>query len=164
MKRLLMDWGLAILVGFLVFLIADNLGGAKDSGPAPDFTLINVAGGTTSLDEYAGKTVVINFWGSWCPPCREEIPAFSAWSTANPETPVLGIAVRSGGSEAVAQKAKSLGITYTVLVADDQVVDDYSIDVYPTTVIIRPDGSIGGVYQGAMDAMDLSRAVAQAGS
>ena len=98
MIRMLRDWGAAVLVGLGVFLAVDWMSSGADlrGKEAPAFALENVAGGTTALADHAGKTVVLNFWGSWCGPCVQEIPELARWSADNPDVPILGIAVRSG--------------------------------------------------------------------
>ncbi|MFN9903614.1 MAG: TlpA family protein disulfide reductase, partial [bacterium] len=101
---------------------------------APAFALPDPRGETVALADFAGKTVVLNFWGSWCPPCIQEIPEFAAWSAENPDVPILGIAVRSGSGEKLARDAKRLGVTWTVLESDDEVLRAYGVDVFPTTL------------------------------
>ncbi len=161
MWRFLKDWGVSLAVGVAVFFMVQWSTTPKSSGEAPDFQLVNVAGGVEALSAHEGKLVVLNFWGSWCPPCRAEIPEFAEWHAQNPDVPLLGIAVRSGTTDQVAEKAKALGVNYTVLMADDQVIDDYNISVYPTTVIVRPDGTIGSVTSGSMGRRELDAAVRQ---
>jgi cytochrome c biogenesis protein CcmG, thiol:disulfide interchange protein DsbE len=161
MWRFLKDWGVSLAVGVGVFFAVQWSSAPKSSGEAPDFQLVNVAGGVEALSAHEGKVVVLNFWGSWCPPCRAEIPEFAEWHAQNPDIPLIGIAVRSGTAEQVAEKAKILGVNYTVLVGDDQVIDDYNISVYPTTVIVRPDGTIGSVTSGSMGRRELDAAVRQ---
>lgn len=162
MAKLLKDWGLSLLVGLLVFFAVQWGTAPKSTGLAPDFALANVAGGTTQLSASLGQPLVINFWGSWCPPCRAEIPEFVAWHKDHPEVPILGIAARSGQASTVAEKAKALGINYTVLVANDKVLEDYGIDTYPTTIVLKADGSIASVRVGSIGRKELDQMVAKA--
>ena len=161
-RRTLKDWGLSIGVGVGVFYLTQLGTQPVTSGAAPDFALADVAGGTLSLSAHRGSPVVINFWGSWCPPCRAEIPEFAAWHKENPDVPLIGIAVRSGQASTVAQKAKSLGINYPVAVADDQVVDAYRVSVFPTTIVVDAEGNISGAVSGAIGRKELDRLVAEA--
>lgn len=162
MIRMLRDWGAAVAVGLAVFFLVDWLGrGADPTGkPAPAFELANAAGGTTKLADYAGKTVVLNFWGSWCGPCVQEIPEFAAWAELNADVPILGIAQGSGSGDKLAQSATRLGVTWPVLESDAAVLSAYGVQVYPTTVIVGPDGAIQTVVRGAIDAEGLEKAVA----
>jgi peroxiredoxin len=162
MMRMLRDWGAAVAVGLAVFFVVDWLAtGADPTGDtAPAFELANAAGGTTKLADYAGKTVVLNFWGSWCGPCVQEIPEFAAWAAQNTDVPILGIAQGSGSGATLAAKASGLGVTWPVLESNSAVLSAYNVQVYPTTVIVGPDGAIQRVVRGAIDANGLERAVA----
>lgn len=161
MKGALKDWGLALAVGLAVFFLAEWLStrNVRREGVAPDFELVNVAGGTTSLGDFEGKAVVLNFWGSWCPPCRKEIPEFAEFVREHPEVPVLGIAVGSGSGDQLRDSAAALGINYPVLESTDQVLSAYGVDVFPTTVVVAPDGAIASVYTGGIAKATLERAV-----
>lgn len=164
MKRMLADWGIALAVAITLIAGAawwDRL--SRPSGAAPALTLVDTAGVNHSLTDFRGKTVVVNFWGTWCPPCRAEIPQFAAWSQAHPDVVVLGVAARSGRGAVLASAAAKLGVTYTVLVADDPTLAAWAIDVYPSTFVIKPDGEIGAYTRGAIDGSDLDRLVAEAG-
>ncbi len=164
MRRMLADWGIALAVAIALVAGAawwDRL--SRPSGAAPDLSLVDTSGVTHSLADLRGKTVVVNFWGTWCPPCRAEIPEFAAWSQAHPDVAVLGVAARSGRGAELARAAAKLGVTYTVLVADESTLSAWAIDVYPSTYVIRPDGQIGAYTRGAIDGSDLDRLVAEAG-
>lgn len=157
------DWGLALVVGIAVFGLAEWLSqrNLPKGELAPDFALVNVAGGTVQLSELRGKTVVLNFWGTWCPPCRREIPEFAEYSTEHPDVPILGIAQGSGSGEALANAARTLGINYTVLESTPEVLAAYGIDSYPTTLVVAPDGTVGAVRTGMIGKATLEMVVAE---
>lgn len=163
MKRLLQDWALAI--GVALALIAgaslfDGLG--KPSGAAPALVLANVAGGTTSLAELRGSVVVVNFWGSWCAPCRAEIPEINRWAAQNPEVRVLGVAVNSGTGATLETAARRLGIHYDVLEATSEMVSRWGVTVFPTTFVIDSQGDIKGVKSGVLTSAELESLVRRA--
>ncbi len=164
MKRLLADWGIAIAVALGLIVGASALDTIRrPSGVAPPLELVNIRGGTTSLVDLRGKVVVVNFWGSWCGPCRSEIPEISEFAGAHPDVAVLGVAVKSGTGERLADSARLLGITYEVLEGDTETVDNWRVGVFPTTFIIGKDGRIAASRIGTVDREDLESMVEDAG-
>lgn len=158
---MLRDWGLALLMAVACFVVADFVSGMRTGvgKQAPAFTLPDLAGGTSSLAEHRGKVVVLNFWATWCGPCKAEIPEFSAFAAQNPDVAVLGLVVPSSEGDQLATIVDQFPIRYRVLVADDAAVSDYGVSAFPTTVLVRPDGTIASVKQGAMDRVELAERV-----
>jgi peroxiredoxin len=159
---MLKDWGLALVVVVAALVVWNLVAGpaaAPPSGaPAPDFTLRDLNGQAHTLSEQRGKIVVVNFWATWCGPCRAEIPAFSAFAESHPDVVVWGVSLDRGMSAAQLEgHAKRLGVKYTVLHdARDQVgAPLFGVRSLPTTVIIREDGSIRHVRVGAMSGAEL---------
>lgn len=116
---------------------------------APDFTLLDLDGRPVSLSDFRGRTVVLNFWATWCGPCRVEIPSIAAFSQDHPDVVVLGIAA-DGPVGKLRAEARELGATYPVLQNDGEVFDRYGITTYPTTVFVTPDGGIRWVHTGLL--------------
>ena len=157
---MLKDWGLAVLIAAVVFLVVGLVQDRPDvPDVAPAFTLADPVGGEISLSQFEGRTLVLNFWASWCGPCKQEIPEFARFHEAHPEIGMLGVAVDSGDARAVARAAKRFGIPYDVAIGTKAMVGEYGVNTLPTTVIIGPDGQVRDVTVGAMDHEDLLRAV-----
>src|SRR5512138_1648113 len=85
--------------------------------PAPDFALKDLNGNTVRLADLRGKAVLLNFWATWCPPCKVEIPWFvDLQKQYGPQgLQIVGVAMDDAGPDAIAKFAKEMGINYTVL-------------------------------------------------
>ena len=133
---------------------------------APDFTLTDQYGNTHTLSDYRGKIVFLNFWATWCPPCRAELPDIQALyedysRMEDPDVVVLGVAFPGLGDEqdvaGVTQFLEENGLTYPVLMdTEAKLILPYYITAYPTTFMIDPEGNVLGYIPGSMtrDIMD----------
>ena len=130
---------------------------SKDFGPgkkAPEFSLKDVNGQVIKLSDFKNKVVIIDFWATWCPPCRQEIPHFidlySQYKGRGLE--IIGIALDQGGEKAVKEFAAANKINYTVLLGNNEVSDLYGgIEAIPTTFILDKDANIRKKYIGYTD-------------
>jgi cytochrome oxidase Cu insertion factor (SCO1/SenC/PrrC family) len=131
---------------------------------APGFTLTSTDGSQVSLAGLAGKPVVINFWASYCPPCRAEMPLLQ--KRAGPQTGFQLILVNEGDSRQAATKfLDSLGIHQPALLDSDlSVGHDYGAIALPTTVFIHPDGTYAGRNIGQLDDRLLAALLATLGN
>ena len=159
MLRYARDWGLSIGIAVLVYLAIGWFRAPSLPDEAPDFTLKNLEGQEVSLSDYRGQWVVLNFWATWCGPCRTEIPAFSTFADENPDVVVLGVAT-DGDASTLKPAAEELGITYPVLV-DSQGISAslYKVNTIPTTVVVGPEGTVETVHVGIMMGWQLALAV-----
>jgi thiol-disulfide isomerase/thioredoxin len=147
--RLVRELGITVLALVVLWVGFGWLRAPDLPQAAPDFELVDLDGGRHTLAELRGKTVVLNFWATWCGPCRMEVPGLSAFARAHPDIPVLGIAV-DGEPEALRKAAKELGIDYLVLRADAATRAAYGVSTLPTTVIVGPDGTVRSAHAGLM--------------
>ena len=120
---------------------------------APAFTLSDLSGKKVSLAEFKGHPVVVNFWATWCGPCKLEMPWFQEFSTKykGQGLEILGLSQDDGASpNDVAAAAKRIGVTYTILMPDEAVAKKYGgVDYLPETFYIDRAGKVVDVTAGA---------------
>jgi len=108
---------------------------------APDFSLKDLGGRNVHLSDYKGKVVLVNFFASWCPPCRMEIPGFERMHTSyrNRGFAVIGVALDNVPPSFI----KAMGMTYPVVEANDTVIGDYgNISSMPVSFLVGKNGRI----------------------
>jgi peroxiredoxin len=118
---------------------------SESSRPAaPDFSLRDVDGVVYSLRDYRGKVVFVNFWATWCPPCRREIPDLMALQNEHEgDLVVLGISLDREGAAKVKPFVEQMGITYPILVDGDNVAASFGpFNSIPMTFVVDRDGRI----------------------
>ena len=117
---------------------------AFENQEAPGFTLTDTKGKKISLAEYKGKIVIIDFWATWCPPCRRGIPdLIKIQKEYKNKVTVIGISLDTDTKKDVVPFMKNMGINYTVVYANAQVVQDYgNVEAIPTSFIIDKEGKI----------------------
>lgn len=121
---------------------------------APDFTVSGLTSQPITLSGLRGQVVFLNFWATWCPPCREEMPSMERLYrrfTARGFT-ILGVSIDAGGSEVVARFVKEFGLTFLIgLDPKLEVANQYRMRALPTTVLIDRRGQIAGLAFGPRD-------------
>jgi len=127
---------------------------AMEGKPAPDFTLPDLDGQKTRLSDLKGKVVLVNFWATWCPPCRAEIPEFVETYNACKDKGlvIIGVSLDQVPAQELASFVKNFGMTYPVAFGTEKILDDYQPGQYiPATIIIDKKGMIRSRHVGAMD-------------
>lgn len=124
---------------------------SRSSDEAYNFILKDLQGRNVSLSEYYDKVIILNFWDTWCPPCKAEIPDFiDLYSNYNRDgVEIIGIAMGREGKPAVEKFVKKYNINYPILLADNDVISGYGgISAIPTTFVISKDRKIYKKYVG----------------
>jgi peroxiredoxin len=133
------------------FQMARRTGRGVSAGPsmkgqtAPDFTLESLDGKTVHLSDFRGKGVLLNFWATWCQPCKIEMPWFAELQKQyGPQgLQIVGIAMDDASPKEIGEFAHDLGVNYPILVGKEAVGDAYGgVQFLPATVYIGRDGKV----------------------
>jgi thiol-disulfide isomerase/thioredoxin len=136
---------IAFLCVTMVFLLPHCAKEKKSSpGLAPDFTLKTLDDQEITLSKLKGKVVLLDFWATWCGPCRESIPHLIQLYKTYRENgfEMIGISLDKGGATVVHNFAKSMDIPYPIVIATEEVGRDYRVTSIPTTFFIDKEGKI----------------------
>ncbi len=115
------------------------------STPAPDFTLEQLNGGNLKLSDLRGKAVLLNFWATWCGPCKIETPWLVEMQNqyGNQGLQVIGVAMDDSGKDEISKFARDMGVNYPVLLGKEAVGDEYGgVPALPESFFIGRDGKI----------------------
>ena len=152
-------------VAIVLIIVVMAVAGAAASRPAsfqaaPDFTVKDVEGKTITLAGLKGKVVLVNFWATWCPPCRAEIPDFVAFYNENKDRglEIVGLSVDEMTAAKLKPFVKQFKMTYPVALATSKIIRDFDPgDAIPTTIVIDKNGVIRDKQVGAMDRAALDK-------
>jgi cytochrome c biogenesis protein CcmG/thiol:disulfide interchange protein DsbE len=131
---------------------------------APEFALKDADGKVVHLSDYRGKVVLLDFWATWCGPCKIEIPWFMDMQRKNKDRgfEVLGVAMDDEGWEVVKPFLGNLGVNYRVVMGNDTVAATYGgVDALPSTFLIDRTGKIAAVHIGLTSKKDFEDGVEQ---
>ena len=123
----------------------------KDRKAAPDFSLKDARGADVRLSGYKGKAVLLNFWATWCGPCKVEIPWFTEFANKYRDRGliVLGVAMDDDGWTSVRPYLEKMKMSYSVMIGDDALSQRYGgIDSLPETLLIDRDGRVAAQHVG----------------
>lgn len=154
------------------YLLGDDLSqleqvpGLKNGDTPPDFELTTLAGDVVTLSELKGKKVMLNFWASWCGPCKAEMPHMQKYYKANKDKDNVEIVAvnlttaEKRGLKGVEEFIDAYGLTFPIpLDEDGTVMDAYQIIPIPTTYMIGTDGTIDQKIVGPMDEKTIKELV-----
>jgi cytochrome c biogenesis protein CcmG, thiol:disulfide interchange protein DsbE len=143
------------VIGLLVWRFGPQVGAAMGLGagtdPAPDFTVETLEGDTVRLADLRGQVVLVNFWATWCPPCRIEMPGFQrVWEDYGDQGFVIvGLSVDQGVRSDVVRWVENRGLTFPIAFAPGAVARSYGgASTLPTSILIDREGRIAHRVQG----------------
>jgi len=132
---------------------------------APDFSLESLEGKTMRLSDFRGKAVLLNFWATWCGPCKIEMPWFVELQQkyGSQGLQVVGVAMDDASKEDIAKFAKDMGVNYPVLIGKEAVGDSYGgIPALPETFFIGRDGKVVDKILGLRGKAEIEDAIKKA--
>lgn len=121
--------------------------------PAPDFKVSTTSGQQVTLENYRGRVLVLDFFASWCQPCRESIPHLVEMNRKYGQKGlfVLGMSADEDGVRAVKAFADNHRITYPIALAGESTLTDFSVRSVPVMFVIDKKGQVAGVFRGFTD-------------
>jgi len=125
----------------------------------PDITLSDLNGRTWRLRDHAGQIVLVNFWATWCPPCREETPGLVHLDRYYRDrgVVVVGISMDEGGRDAAKKFAEEYRVGYPILLPDERFPFANSVEDLPTSLLIDQRGKVAKTYIGAVNEETFDR-------
>lgn len=143
--------------------VSGSNGKPKEGDQAPSFELLGLDGQVHTSEEYKGKALVINFWGTWCEPCVKEMPALQAQADKWKDEGVQFIGINVGEDQmTVDHFVKQVGVTFPIMLdRDKNSVRDYGISPMPTTFFVSNTGKISTIHIGQLDLDTLDAQISQ---
>jgi thiol-disulfide isomerase/thioredoxin len=135
------------------------------ASPAPDFTLQSLDGRTMRLSDFRGKAVLLNFWATWCGPCKIEMPWFVELQNqyAAQGFQIVGVAMDDASKEDISKFAKDMGVNYPILIGKESVGDEYGgVPALPESFLIGRDGKIVDKILGLRGKAEIEDAIKKA--
>jgi thiol-disulfide isomerase/thioredoxin len=135
---------------------------AEERRPTPELKLPDLHGNPVELASFKGKTVVIDFWATWCPPCEFQIPVLNAVYEAHRASGlvVLGVSVDVEGREVVAPYVEQHGVRYPILLGSEAVARAFGVPGFPALVVVAPDGTMAPPHPGLIEQEELEHTLA----
>lgn len=172
LERLVVAGVIIVLLGIIIagWARSDSATGAgagvvAPGKPAPDFTVPGLEGGTVTLSNYRGRVVLVNFWATWCPPCRAEMPELETVYRQQRDAGFVILGIDQAENDATVRDfVTGRGFSWTFALDRDGAVSRvYGALGLPTSVLVDRDGRIVHTWSGALTRADLERRLAELG-
>ncbi len=158
-KWLLMGFGIAV-AGIVALMLIFSSGSA--GAPVPDFTATTLSGETVHLTDYKGQVVMLNFWATWCPPCKAEMPTIQAAYNHYRKQGFTVLAINNREQATQIQPfANALALTFPIILDIGSVLQDtFAIKGYPTSLFISDAGEVYATHTGMLTPQQLNDYIA----
>ena len=125
----------------------------KDGQPAPDFNLRDSTGAEVKLSDYRGKAVLLNFWATWCRPCKVEVPMLMEFENRYKSggLAVIGVSMDDDGWKSVMPYIAKNKLNYPVVIGSQELAKKYGAESLPMTMLIDREGRLAGVHLGLVE-------------
>jgi peroxiredoxin len=169
--RMVVALATGLLLGCFIYGCSSNAKSSKRTATvrpgterrvAPDFALKDADGKTVRLSDYRGKVVVLDFWATWCGPCKIEIPWFMEFQRQHKDQgfEVIGVSMDDDGWDSVKPFVQKIGINYRVVLGNDDAAAAYGgVDALPTTFLIDRQGRIAATHVGVTSKSDFENGI-----
>jgi thiol-disulfide isomerase/thioredoxin len=150
------------VIALVALLALASTQGARQRDRAPDFTLRDLRNQAVRLSHLKGKVVLINFWATWCAPCKAEMPELIKWQKQYEDKGlrVIGVTYPPYRKSSVVKLAKELRINYRIAFGSKRIAKSYTVgEVLPVTIIVDTEGKIAGHVLGIMEQEEFDRKV-----
>jgi len=148
---------------FALSLVMSGFGCSQsqaEKGAAQDFSLTDINGETVQLSSFKGKVILLNFFASWCPPCRMEMPDFNEIAKTRDDVAVVAVNVGDESVQKISEFAKSNGLTFPIAKDDNNVSRMYGpIRAIPVTILIDKNFNIAEKFIGSRSKAEFEAAI-----
>jgi peroxiredoxin len=143
----------ACLLAFPRIWSAASMRVLKDGQPAPDFNLRDSTGVELRLSDYKGRAVLLNFWATWCWPCKAEVPLLMEFENRYQSSglAVIGVSMDNDGWKAVMPYIEKNKLNYPVVIGNQELAKRYGAESLPMTMLIDREGRLAGVHLGLVE-------------
>jgi len=147
--------GISILLAVLAACSSANKGNAAETGLV-DTTLVALDGTEVNLSDSKGQVVIIDFWATWCPPCRNSIPTFIRLHEKYSENGLVILGIGLDDEQDLQKYAKDAGIPYLILIGNNDIAKAYGVTGIPKTIFIDKKGKIRKTQVGFAPELEAS--------
>ena len=147
--RSITSWTLTIISVLVILHVVGQLRAPHFEAESPLFSAQTTTGAPFALSDLRGRPVLLNFWATWCTPCRLEAPALSRFAARHPEIAVIGV-VSPTDPRVLDATIAELGIDYPIVLGTRELLATYEITTFPTTLLIDATGKVISAHVGLM--------------